>query len=214
MQIKICGITNLEDALLAQQLGANAVGFIFYKKSERYISPSNAAEIVSSLSPFFLKVGVFVNSQAKEINRIAAKAKLNLIQLHGDEPPALINEIILPVIKAFRIKNDFDFSSVKNYNCSGYLFDTFSSSQIGGTGRSFDWDLIPKQIMSKSIIAGGITSENLGEVVKINPSGIDVSSSLEIYPGKKDKSKMVDIFLRFIKIGVPLVNNDEPSNAP
>jgi len=103
------------------------------------------------------------------------------------------------VIKAFRIKNDFDFSSVKNYNCSGYLFDTFSSSQIGGTGRSFDWDLIPKQIMSKSIIAGGITSENLGEVVKINPSGIDVSSSLEIYPGKKDKRKMLDFFSVFYK---------------
>lgn len=197
LKVKICGITNLDDALLAEKLGADALGFIFYKKSNRYISPSLTAEIIPSLSPFTLKVGVFVNSYAGEINNISARTKINLVQLHGDEQPELIDEINLPVIKAFRIGKSFDFDVVEKYDCAGYLFDSFSGSEYGGTGKTFDWNLIPRTLRNKIILAGGIGLETLPNIIKINPAAIDLSSLLEAYPGKKDENKMREFFKEF-----------------
>ncbi len=199
VKVKICGITNLEDALLAEELGADALGFIFYKKSKRYIQPEKAAEIIARLSPFTLKVGVFVNSPVDEINKIAAEAKLNLIQLHGDEKPEIIKEINLPVVKAFRVNEYFDFKSVENFECAGYLFDTLSGNKYGGTGIRFNWDSIPHHLRSKIILAGGIGTGNLNEAIKINPAAIDLSSAIELFPGKKDEIKMREFFNEFYK---------------
>jgi len=195
VKVKICGITNIEDALLAEQLGADAIGFIFYKPSKRYISPGDAKLISQKLSPFTLKVGVFVNETADDINRVASEVKLNLIQLHGNEKPELISSLVLPAIKSFRISEVFDFSILNKYPAMSFLFDTFSKDEFGGTGKSFDWNMIPSTIREKSIIAGGITSANVEEIItKINPYAIDVSSSLEESPGKKNSNKMTNLF--------------------
>ncbi|MBZ0200989.1 MAG: phosphoribosylanthranilate isomerase [Ignavibacteriaceae bacterium] len=199
LKVKICGITNLDDALLAEELGADALGFVYYKKSKRNISPSLAAEIISSLSPFTLKVGVFVNSTAGEINNISAQTKINLVQLHGNEQPELIDEINMPVLKAFRIDENFDFNIVEKYNCAGYLFDSFSGDEYGGTGKSFDWDLLPVTLRNKITLAGGIGLESLPDITKINPAAIDLSSSLEAFPGKKDENKIRQFFKEFNK---------------
>lgn len=195
MKVKICGITNIEDALLAEQLGADAVGFIFYKKSKRYISPEIAKVISHKLSAFTLKVGVFVNETEDEINRIAAAARLNLIQLHGDEKPEMIEKLTLPSIKSFRIKEDFDFTILEEYPHTNFLFDTFSQNEFGGTGKTFDWSIIPPSLRKRVIIAGGVSEKNVEEIfTKINPYAVDVSSLLEISPGKKDHDKMKSFF--------------------
>ena len=195
MKVKICGITNIDDALLAEQLGADALGFIFYKQSKRYISPETAKVTSQKLSAFTLKVGVFVNETEDEINRIAATAKLNLIQLHGDEKPEMISKLMLPSIKSFRIEEGFNFSTLEEYPCTNFLFDTFSQNEFGGTGKTFDWNIIPPSLRKRVIIAGGVSEKNVEEIfTKINPYAVDVSSSLEISPGKKDPDKMKSFF--------------------
>jgi len=195
VKVKICGITNIEDALLCEKLGADALGFIFYDKSKRFVSAESASEIIKQLSPFTLKVGVFVNEASEIINSVSKKVGLNIVQLHGDETPQQINEINLPVIKAFRIRNDFNFNILDTYMNCHFLFDTYSSEQYGGTGNTFDWDLIPKHITDKIILSGGISSLNIGKVFAgIKPSAIDVSSSLEEYPGKKSEKKVNEFF--------------------
>ncbi len=197
MKVKICGITNSEDALLAERLGADAVGFIFYKQSKRYISPEIAKVISQKLSAFTLKVGVFVDEAEDDINRIATTAKLNLIQLHGDEKPEMISKLILPSIKSFRMKEDFNFSILEEYPCMNFLFDTFSQNEFGGTGTAFDWNIIPLSFRKRIIIAGGVSEKNVEEIfTKINPYAVDVSSSLEVTPGKKDHDKMKSFFYK------------------
>ncbi len=131
MKIKICGITNLEDALFCESSGADALGFIFYEKGRRYIDPAEARRITLELSPFTCKVGVFVNHSAQEINNIARIAGLNLVQLHGDETPAICHDISLPVIKSFRINDEFDFNILDKWKEVHFLFDTYSNSDYG-----------------------------------------------------------------------------------
>jgi phosphoribosylanthranilate isomerase len=195
MKIKICGITNLEDALLCESLGADALGFIFCKQSKRFVKPENAKEIVKQLSVFTLKVGVFVNTDSKTINDISKIAGLNLVQLHGDELPAQIEEINLPVIKAFRVNQQFDFKVLEEYKNCYYLLDTFSSTEFGGTGKTFNWDLIPQSIKGNIILSGGINSSNIHNVYTgVSPYAVDVSSSLEEYPGKKNIEKVKEFF--------------------
>lgn len=195
MKVKICGITNIEDALFAEQLGADAIGFIFYKPSKRYISPEVVSTISQKLSAFTLKVGVFVNETEDEINRIASETRLNLIQLHGDEKPEMIERLNLPSIKSFRMKEDFDFSIFNEYPCNNFLLDTFSQNEFGGTGKTFDWSIIPPSLRKRVIIAGGVSEKNVEEIfTKINPYAVDVSSSLEISPGKKDHNKLKSFF--------------------
>lgn len=195
MKVKICGITNIEDALLAEQLGADAIGFIFYKASKRYISPEAARTISNKLSAFTLKVGVFVNETEDEINSIATTAKLNLIQLHGDEIPELAERLILPSIKSFRMQDAFDFSLLDKYPSANFLLDTFTQNEFGGTGKTFDWSIIPLSLRGRIIIAGGVSEKNVEDIfTNINPYAVDVSSSLEISPGKKDHDKMKNFF--------------------
>ena len=199
LRVKICGITNLEDALLCESEGADALGFIFYKKSKRYIEPDLAKEIINYLSPFIMKVGVFVNESPDSINETALKLHLNAVQLHGEENPELVNKISFPVIKSFRIRqqpdSEFDFSILNKYQDAYFLFDTFSNVEYGGTGKIFNWSLIPDELKSKIILAGGVSISNIEDIVKtVKPAAVDVSSSLEALPGKKDKIKVKEFF--------------------
>jgi len=195
MQVKICGITNINDALLCCKLGANALGFIFYEKSERFISYAQAMEIIKHLPPFVLKTGVFVNSSSNEVNEVAVCIGLNAVQLHGDEEPDYVNKINYPVIKGFRIKNDFDYSKLEIYKNCSFLLDTYSPDNLGGTGMTFDWSIIPLKFRDKIILAGGISSENVEYIFRnVKPMAIDLSSSLESSPGKKDSYKLREFF--------------------
>jgi phosphoribosylanthranilate isomerase len=195
MKVKICGITNIEDALLCEELGADALGFIFYKGSKRYISPEAACKIIKLLSPFTMKVGVFVNEPPENINKTAFTAKLNAVQLYGEESNDTINKISLPVIKSFRVDNNFDYRIMENYPDTYYLLDTYSKTGYGGTGEIFDWGKIPGKYKSKIILAGGVSIENLEKIyTQIKPSAIDLSSSIESEPGAKDKEKVIRFF--------------------
>jgi len=195
LKVKICGITNIEDALLCESSGADALGFIFYKKSRRYINPEDANKIVEKLSPFTFKVGVFVNENTEFINDAAFKAKLNAVQLSGEETPDSITEIEFPVIKAFRINGNFDYSVLSCYENASYLFDSYSPEAYGGTGKSFEWEKIPLALREKIILSGGVSSENIEYIFKrIKPRAVDLSSSVEKEPGKKDGQKISEFF--------------------
>ncbi|GAB6282328.1 MAG: phosphoribosylanthranilate isomerase [Ignavibacterium sp.] len=197
MKIKICGTTNLDDALLCEKLGCDAIGFIFYEKSKRYINPENAYSIIKKLSIFTIKVGVFVNQNPEIINQVSKKCKLNVVQLHGNEEPELINKIDFPVIKSFRIKDNFDFNIIEQYHCNNFIFDSFDENYFGGTGKKFNWKIIPEKILSKVILSGGISINDLEYIMsELKPYGIDLVSSLENFPGKKDKIKLNEFFFK------------------
>ncbi|MBU0560548.1 MAG: phosphoribosylanthranilate isomerase [Bacteroidetes bacterium] len=198
MKVKICGITKLEDAQLCARLGADAVGFVFYPKSKRYIQPEVAKNIIIRLPFFLMKIGVFVDAEPDEINFIAKDIGLNGIQLHGNEPPDYISKIDLPVIKSFRISRVEDFQLTENYaNCS-ILIDSFSHDEFGGTGLSFDWEIIPERMKSKIILSGGVSINNIKKIFEtIKPAAVDLSSSVESEPGVKDHRKLIDFFNEF-----------------
>jgi phosphoribosylanthranilate isomerase len=198
MKVKVCGITNLDDALLCEKEGANALGFIFYRQSKRYISPDDAAAVIKELSSFTAKVGVFVNEDISVLNQIVEKTKINVVQLHGDEDENYCVGIKSPVIKSFRIKENFDFESIYKYKNVDYLFDAYSENNFGGTGKTFNWKLIPPELKNKIILSGGISEKNIEEIFRdITPSVVDLSSSLESEPGKKDTEKVKSFFKKF-----------------
>lgn len=195
MKAKICGITNIEDAKICAELGADAIGFIFYKKSKRYVEPNIVKEIITQLPPFLIKVGVFVNEDINVVNSIAQEVGVNIIQLHGDESPEYLKDVNLPVIKAFRVNDEFDFSKLDNYENCSFLFDSFHKDEYGGTGLKFNWNEIPNKIRKKIILAGGISEENVEEIYRdIKPYAIDISSSVEVSPGKKDHKELQKLF--------------------
>ncbi len=198
MKVKICGITNIKDALLCSEYNADAVGFIFYEKSKRYISPDKAKEIINQLPPFLMKVGVFVNEEPQIVNESAQKNGLNVVQLHGDESPEYISKIHLPVIKAFRIDEKFNWDVIDNYKNCGIMLDSYSQNEYGGTGKTFEWNKIPTEYKNKIILSGGVTIDKLDQIfAEIKPAAIDVSSSLEISPGKKDLQKLKEFLKKF-----------------
>ncbi|MCL5027736.1 MAG: phosphoribosylanthranilate isomerase [Bacteroidetes bacterium] len=197
MKVKVCGITNLADALMCEKFGADALGFIFYKKSKRYIATEKAKGIINRLSPFTIKIGVFVDETSEYINKIAEEIKINLVQLHGNETPEIAERVSLPVIKSFRISYDFDFSILTNYKNVYYLLDSYSKNEFGGTGNKFNWQMIPEELKDKIILAGGVSINNIEEIYKnINPIAVDISSSLEREPGKKDQQKAKSFFTK------------------
>jgi phosphoribosylanthranilate isomerase len=201
MRIKICGITNLNDALLCQSLGVDAIGFIFYPGSKRYVPPEQVEDIVNQVSPLLLKIGVFVNEQADMVNHIIRTCHLHGAQLHGDESPQFIQEIHYPVIKAFRIDNQFNFSVMNAYKNCSFLLDTYSPDVYGGSGESFDWNCIPARLRSTCMLAGGISADNIQQVFKkVKPAGVDLSSAVESTPGKKDPEKLKAFFKQIEKL--------------
>lgn len=191
-KIKICGITNIEDAQAAVKYGADALGFVFYKKSSRYVEIESAQEIISLLPPFISAVGVFVNETFENIEKLLGKCSINILQFHGDEDENFCNKFNIKVIKSIRIKDENSIKKMKEYKVSAFLLDSFSENMPGGTGKSFDWDLAVKaKNYGKIILAGGLTLENVKDaVLKVKPYAVDVSSSVETKPGKKDHEKM------------------------
>ncbi len=195
MKVKVCGITNNEDAVLASELGADALGFIFYRNSKRFIDPADAAVIISGLPPLLVKVGVFVNESHERVNSIAADTGLNIIQLHGDENIEYIKQIKYPIIKALRIGEFMNWKLLEDFESFSVLLDKYDPNQFGGTGKSFSWSEIPEKYSNKIILAGGVSVDNIEKIFyEIKPYAVDVSSSLEEYPGKKDHKKMKEFF--------------------
>ena len=202
VKVKVCGMTSLKDALVAVEGGADAVGFIFYKKSPRSVTMKTVREIVLELPPFVDTVGVFVDETAEQINKIADYCNLDIIQLHGDESPTFCKKIRRKVIKAFRIKDMQSVKKLSSFQVSGFLLDTFSENLHGGTGKVFDWNLaLPVKKFGPVIMAGGLTPNNVQQAVRqIRPYGVDVCSGVESEPGIKDHKK-VRAFLNNAKAG-------------
>jgi phosphoribosylanthranilate isomerase len=195
VKVKICGITNLEDALNAVEAGCDGLGFVFYRKSPRYISPGKAGSIIKNLPSSVMKIGVFVNAQEKTIKKIAEFCNLDLLQFHGNESPEFCARFkTCKIIKVFRIENKVDLEDIKRYKVFAYLFDTFSKSSIGGTGRKFNWKRLKSKlpVINKPIfLSGGLNRNNVLEAIRlVSPDWVDVSSSLEIKPGIKDRVKV------------------------
>lgn len=195
VKIKICGITNLEDALAALFCGAHAIGFVFYKESSRYIDPVKAGNISRILPRKLLKVGVFVNENEKKVKKIARLCVLDMLQFHGDESAEYCNKFKgYKVIKAFRVKNTIDLAKILEYKTKGYLFDTFLKTAPGGTGRKFNWNFLKNidKIKQPVFLSGGLTSSNVGQALKkLKVDWVDVSSSVESKSGKKDHKKIL-----------------------
>ena len=192
---KICGITNLSDAQAAAVHGASAIGFILYEKSSRVISIEDAKFISRHLSNDISKVGVFVNHDKAFIEEAIRSVSLNIIQLHGDETPGFCNQFDVPVFKAVRIKNEASLSVMDQYNVAGFLLDTFSNKQYGGTGETFDWSILNEQIDTPIILSGGLNPDNILDAIdSVNPAAIDVNSGVELSPGKKDHQKINLLF--------------------
>jgi len=201
LKIKICGITLLEDAILASKLGAWAIGFIFVKNSPRYVEPEKAAEIINNLPENLEKIGVFVNSSIEEIENICLETGITKIQLHGDESPEFclnLSKLNIAIIKAIRIKSENDLSVIPHYKDIVYaiLLDTYADKEYGGTGKSFDWNIAMKARTYNIpiILAGGLNSSNIKETLKLEPYAIDISTGVEKSKGIKDNQKMTEIF--------------------
>jgi phosphoribosylanthranilate isomerase len=202
VRVKICGITNLEDALLAIKCGANALGFVFYKKSPRFISKENAAKIISQLPPFVSSVGLFVNQTEENICDVINGVELDLLQFHGDEKEEFCNKFSKKYIKAIRVKskNDILLGIEEFKTSSAILLDSYSSGSFGGTGKFFDWKMIPKDLSKPLIIAGGLKTDNLEQLFKLfSPYAVDVSSGVEKEKGKKSLKLMREFCSYFIK---------------
>jgi phosphoribosylanthranilate isomerase len=195
VKIKICGITQYEDAKVAVSLGVDALGFIFYPKSPRAIHPLDARDIIRRLPPFVSKVGVFVDDDASTIMNIVKKTGIDTVQLHGNEPPSICEELPVTLIKAFPVGPGFDLSSFGKYKVNGYLLDTWSESGHGGTGKTFDWS-IANSAMQKFrtiILAGGLGPTNIREALdSVHPYAVEFNSGVEIKPGIKNPHKMRD----------------------
>ena len=202
VKVKVCGMTNLKDTLVAVEEGADAVGFIFYKKSPRSVTMKLVREIILELPPFVDTVGVFVDETAEQINKIADNCNLDLIQLHGNESPTFCKRMRRRVIKAFRVKDMQSVKKLSSYQVSGFLLDTFSESLQGGTGKVFDWNLaLPAKKMGPVIMAGGLTPNNVQQAIRqVRPYGVDVCSGVESQPGIKDHKK-IRAFLKNAKAG-------------
>jgi phosphoribosylanthranilate isomerase len=192
-KVKICGLTSVADAVVAAESGANMIGLMFYEKSPRHISLALAAEIARAVSPFVLKVGVFVNPEEALVSRAIAECGLSVLQFHGDEPSDFCTQFGLMSLKAIRVQNAESLGALENFQTDAFLLDAHSKSGLGGTGEKFNWDLaLAAQKFGKPIfLAGGLTPENVADAVKqVRPFAVDVSSGVESAPGKKDAAKV------------------------
>ena len=197
-KIKICGITNLKNALEAATLGVDALGFVFFKESPRYIQPKKARKIIDSLPSFVFRVGLFVNATKDEVLSAISDSRVNVLQFHGDEDEKFCNQFNLPYIKAISIKNDLNLLEYCKLfsSSSSILIDTYSKYLRGGTGETFNWDLIPKSLPLPVIIAGGLDEKNVSLLInKINPYAVDVSGGVELEKGIKDYTMMKNFVL-------------------
>ncbi len=200
VRVKICGITNLADARLAVDLGADSLGFNFYEKSVRNISPANAYKIIRALPDKIEAVGVFVNWSPEAVIALARAIDLDTIQLHGDEPAAVARQLAnyFQVTKAMRVGKDFRLAQLRPFQSAvrAFLFDADKSGQFGGTGTRTDWSIARRSARTHDIIlAGGLTPENVADaILTVRPYAVDVASGVESHPGKKSRVKLTDFF--------------------
>lgn len=197
VRVKICGITNVDDALHAAACGADALGLVFYAKSPRCVTPAQARAIGAALPPFVVRVGLFVNEVPERIAAIATECGLDAVQLHGDEPPAACNLAPLRVVKVLRVRDEASLVGHEQYDVSALLLDTWVADSFGGTGTSFNWALAAAIARQRPVIlAGGLTPDNVAAAIRqVRPYGVDVSSGVESAPGRKDPAKVA----RFIR---------------
>jgi phosphoribosylanthranilate isomerase len=195
-KVKICGITNYDDAAAAMDLGADLLGFNFYPKSPRYVNPPEAAAIIRKLPAFIDVSGVFVNSSLEEIRAIAGQCQLDWVQLHGDEKADFCRWLTYDsakTMKALRIKDAEDLKQVDSFSTDAILLDAFDPKKYGGTGLTFDWNIIG-HIGKRIFLAGGINPDNAAKALELGVYGIDVCSGVEAAPGKKDHKKLKALF--------------------
>ena len=204
MNVKICGITEFEDALYAAELGANALGFIF-AASPRQISPQKARDIVEELPPFVKTVGVFVNENAAAIRTLFEYCGLDLVQLHGDESPQFCRDFMPCAIKALRMRGDSNLPTAAQFrgNVRALLLDTYVKDKAGGTGKTFDWNLAVniKEVGIPVVLSGGLNPSNIVEAIEtVKPYAVDVNSGVEEHPGKKSHLKMKELMVEVRRI--------------
>jgi phosphoribosylanthranilate isomerase len=193
VKVKICGITSLEDARAAAEAGADALGFVFFDKSPRSISIPAAAGIMRQLPGLIVKVGVFVNAPEDLVLRAVGDCGLNLLQFHGDESPEYCVQFGVMSMKAFRIRDANSLENLQEYATDAWLFDSYVADKLGGTGETFNWNVaLEAQRLGRPIfLAGGLTPENVAQAVQhVNPYAVDVSSGVEVGPGRKDHAKV------------------------
>ena len=192
-RIKICGITRLEDARIAVESGADAIGLVFYAPSPRNVAPEQARAIVAALPPFVTVVGLFVDPARDQVEAVLRCCSLGLLQFHGDEAPGFCGGFGLPYIKAARVRADADLVQYLSpyHTAQGWLLDAYHDQLYGGTGGSFDWKLIPQDLARPVILSGGLTPDNVGAAVRlVRPWAVDVSSGVEASKGIKDAAKI------------------------
>ena len=197
-RIKICGITRKEDAFAAAELGADALGFVFYGPSPRNIDPAKARGIIESLPPFVTTVGLFVNPDRAHVDAVLSEIKLDMLQFHGEEPAEFCASFGVPYLKAVRMKPDLNLLqyAVSYHGAAGILVDSFVEGIAGGTGTTFDWARIPADLGKPLVLSGGLSPENVATAIAaVRPWAVDVSSGVEAGKGIKDKTKMA----RFIQ---------------
>jgi phosphoribosylanthranilate isomerase len=197
VKLKVCGITNYQDACMAIELGAAALGFIF-APSPRHISPERAHDIIRAIPPFVQAVGIFVDETPARIRQIIRRCGLDLVQLHGDESPDLCHELMPHVIKAFRLKDESSLPAIRRYHgrVRAILLDTYVEGRKGGTARTFDWDLAikAKEFEIPTVLSGGLNPANIAEAISlVKPFGVDVNSGIEESPGRKNRALMQEL---------------------
>lgn len=192
-RVKVCGITRLEDALTAARLGADALGFVFWPGSKRYLEPSRARPIVEALPPFVTPVGLFVDAEPGAIEAATLASGVRALQLHGRESPADCRALPLPTLKALGVESEASIDRADEYDVAGLVLDAPNG---GGSGRTFDWAILERRRpRAPFLVAGGLRSDNVGEAVRrLTPYGVDVSSGVESSPGVKDQQKLERFF--------------------
>jgi len=201
VKVKICGLTNLPDAQAAVAAGADLLGFIFAERSPRRMTVEGVAAFVRQLPLHVLRVGVFVDPAEELVMQAVRACGLNLLQFHGDEPSEFCTQFGLMSVKAFRVRDEQSLEALPAYHTDAWLLDTYSETQAGGTGRTFNWNLAAaaKQHGRPIFLAGGLTPDNVAEAVqRVQPFAVDVSSGVESAPGRKDHAK-VAAFIRAAK---------------
>lgn len=192
VKVKICGITSVADALAASEAGADALGFMFYPPSPRFVSNTVAREIIRELPPFLARVGVFVDPTEEQVRQAIAETGIDTLQLHGNETPEFCRRFGLKTLKAFRVRDAESLRAAEPFTTEAWLLDSYVAGQLGGTGARFNWELATEAARRHCVIlAGGLTPENAAEAVRVvGPYGLDVSSGVESSPGRKDAAKV------------------------
>ena len=191
--IKICGITRIEDAHAAAQCGVHAIGLVFFADSTRHVSPQRAADIMRALPPFVTSVGLFVDAPGAEVSQTLATTRLDLLQFHGDEVPEYCRQFGVPYLKALRVRPGLDLLQYARdyHDAKALLLDAYVAGKHGGTGATFDWTLIPKNLPLPVVLSGGLTPENVGAAIHtVRPWAVDVSSGVEQSRGIKSRERI------------------------